>query len=119
MHYRLKPNAVPFFRENLKTAVLDWDTWTKKYNVDPEAIEEVKPCYITYGHESSKDSMSSLCGWKSGEGSRYHFTLNFPSMKMREHDMFTKGNMMRGLMDAIQGVVNDFYLKFAEGEENS
>ena len=121
MYYRLKPDAVPFFKKNLKTAVLDWDTWTKTYNVDPEAIEEVKPCYITYGHESIRDGVrsSSLSGWAHDEGSHFHFTLNFPSMKMREHDEFTKGNTMRGLMDAIQNTVNNFYIKFAEGEENS
>lgn len=116
MHYRLKPDAVPFFKEDLKTAVLDWDTWTETYNVDPEAIEEVKPCYITYGHESIIDGRhsSSLSGWAKGEGSHFHFTLNFPSMKMREHDEFTKGNTIRGLMDAIQNTVNNFYIKFAE-----
>lgn len=121
MYYRLKPDAVPFFKNNLKTAVLDWDNWTKTYNVDPEAIEEVKPCYITYGHESIRDGVrnSSLSGWAHDKGSHFHFTLNFPSMKMREHDEFTKGNTMRGLMDAIQNTVNNFYIKFAEGEENS
>lgn len=119
MYYRLKPDAVPFFRNNLKTAVLDWDTWTKTYNVDPEAIEEVKPCYLTYGHESTRDGVrgSSLCGWDK-DGSHFNFTLNFPSMKMREHDEFTKGNTMRTLMDAIQNTVNNFYLKFAEKNNN-
>lgn len=120
MYYRLKPDAVPFFKNDLKTAVLDWDTWTKTYNIDPEAIEQVKPCYITYGHESIKDDVrsNSLCGWDD-KGSHFHFTLNFPSMKMREYDEFTKGNTMRGLMDTIQNTVNNFYIKFAEGEENS
>lgn len=119
MYYRLKPDAVPFFKENLKTAVFDLDTWTKTYNVDTEAIEEVKPCYLTYGHESTINSVrsNSLCGWDKN-GSHFHFTINFPSMKMREHDEFTKGNTMRKLMDAIQNTVNNFYLKFADENNN-
>lgn len=118
-YYRLKPNAVPFFRNNLKTAVLDWDTWTKTYNVDHEAIERVEPCYLTYGHESTRNGVrsNSLGGWDD-DGSHFHFTLNFPSMTMREHDEFTKGNTMRALMDDIQNTVNNFYSKFAGEAKN-
>lgn len=51
MMYRLNPEAVPFFSENIKTLITDWETWTETYNVDKKALEEVKPCYLKYGHE--------------------------------------------------------------------
>lgn len=122
--YRLKPEAVPFFKKSIKTAVLDWDKWTKNYNVDPDALEEVKPCYLSYGHEHETKvdnghpiNSSTLGGW-SKDGAAFHFTVHFPSMKMKEYDLFNNGNVTRQMMDAVQSSLDRFYSKFNEKSEN-
>lgn len=111
MLYRLKTEAVPFFKKGLSTAVFDWDTWTKTYNVDENALEKVEPAYVTRGHKMDEIS-KSLGGWRKDGGGELEFTIHFPSMKFREHDEFTKGEMCRELMDIIQRDVNRFYEKF-------
>ena len=50
--YRLKKEAIPFFKKELACSVLSLDTWTKTYNVDPSAIEEVEDCFVSYGFET-------------------------------------------------------------------
>ena len=120
--YRLKKEAVPFFKKELACAVNDWETWTKTYNVDTSAIEEVEDCFITYGF---KDGLgTSIAGWgnpdsntdKNKIGSYFHFTIHFPSMKYYEHDKFTNGKMSRELMNRIQNAINQFYDSFNDGE---
>ena len=118
--YRLKKEAVPFFKRELAYAVLSWDTWTKTYNVDPSALEEVEDCFVSYGFETKTGT--SLCGWgnrdsnndKTKKGAHFHFTIHFPSMKNEEYDLFSKGKLSRELMDRIQGVLNQFYSEFNE-----
>lgn len=120
--YRLKKEAVPFFKKELACAVKDWDFWTKTYNVDPSAIEEVEDCFITYGIEYKIGT--SLAGWgnpnsntdKNKIGSHFCFTVHFPSMKYYEHDKFTNGKMSRDLMNSIQRAVCQFYDSFNNGE---
>ena len=118
MKYRLKKEAVPFFKDNLKTAILDWDTWTKTYNVDEKALEEVEPAYITRGHKTDEIS-TSLGGWRADGGGELEFTIHFPSIKMREHDEFSKGRVCRELMDIMQADVNLFYERFINDETKS
>ena len=121
MMYRLKSEAVPFFKDKLKTAVLEWDVWTKTYNVNESALEEVKPCYLTYGHEhylkrddGTKFKTATLGGWHGAEdgGAAFHFTVHFPSMKMREYDEFSNGDLTRRMMDSVQCTIDNFYRKF-------
>lgn len=120
--YRLKPEAVPFFKEGMKTAIADWDTWTKTYNVDPKALEEVKPCFLEYGHkyiiktEEGEDlKTGSLGGWDE-KGMRFCFTLHFPSAKFFEYDKFAKGDILRKLMDDIQRNADRWYEKYSTEE---
>ena len=122
--YRLKKEAVPFFKRELAYAVLSWDTWTKTYNVDPSALEEVEDCFVSYGFETKTGT--SLCGWgnpesnneKKRKGAHFHFTIHFPSMKNQEYDLFSKGKLSRDLMDRIQNVLNQFYSEFNEVMDN-
>lgn len=109
MKYKLKSEAVKFFHEKYATCVYEYETW-EGIGVDKNALEEVKPAFISYGIKTSEIG-SSLAGWNS-EGSHYHFTINFPSMKMMEHDKFSKGKSIRKLMDKIQRDVDYFYLDF-------
>ena len=120
--FRLKPEAVPFFKESLKTLITSYDRWTDTYNVDPNALEEVKPCYIEYGHahvikgDDGRDiKTGSLSGWDE-KGTHFHFTIHFPSAKYCEHDKFTKGNILRKLMDAIQHDADNWYENFSNEE---
>lgn len=113
--YRLKKEAVPFFKRDISTNVLDYDQWTKHYNVDEKALEVVKPVHITYGFRD-KHGSGSTCGWSNDDGVAFHFTLNFPSMKYHDYDKFSKGKMTRSLMDRIQSVVDDFQEKFTNQE---
>lgn len=120
--YRLKTEAVKFFKKELSCSIYDLDTWTKTYNVDESALELVEDCFISYGRED--EIGSSLCGWgnpnnekrKTHIGAHFHFTLHFPSMKYQEYDRFEKGKLTRNLMDRIQTVVNSFYESFNNNE---
>ena len=122
--YRLKKEAIPFFRKGLETAIGDWETWTKTYNVDEKALEEVEDCFVSYGFETKTGT--SLCGWgnpdsnneKTKKGAHFHFTIHFPSMKNQEYDLFSKGKLSRDLMDRIQAVLNQFYSEFNEVMDN-
>jgi hypothetical protein len=44
-YYRLKKEAVPFFKEECATKILDLETW-KKYQVDEKALEEIRNTVI-------------------------------------------------------------------------
>lgn len=113
--YRLKKEALSFFSENLAKEVMALHEWEEHYHVDERALEEVKPAYVTFGFK--ENNASSLCGWSSSEnnghaGSHFHFTIHFPSTKLREHDKFSKGRVVRELMDRIQNDIDHFYQKF-------
>lgn len=115
--YRLKKEAVPFFADKLSTRILDWDIW-QQYQVDDKALEEVEEAYIDYGHKTS-DTGTTLAGWKNGEGSELRFTIKFPSMKYHEHDKFTKGKMVRDLMNRLQEEINSFLMDFYNEEKEN
>ena len=108
--YRLKTEAVPFFADKLATVIHDWDAW-QEYHVDDKALEEVEEAHVEYGIETSKECRS-LGGWSKDDGQRLCFTVVFPSMKYQEHDKFSKGKMIRSLMDRIQCDVNRFMEEF-------
>jgi len=113
--YRLKPEAVPFFAEKLRTSVYDFETWKKIYNVDENALEEVKPIYLTFGMPDREGSINkSTYGWSNDDGSHYHFTVHFPSAKYQEYDKFSKGETIRKMMDVIQKQLDYFYQQFIE-----
>lgn len=107
--YRLKKEAVPFFKEDLATQIMDLAGW-KHFNVDEKALEKVEPMYVTYGNE--KRGYTSLSGWSAEDGSRFEFTVHFPSVKFIESDKFMKGKVTRRLMDKIQSEINYFYEEF-------
>lgn len=115
--FRLKKEATPFFKERLATSIQTYDFW-EKMGIDHLALEEIEDAYISYGHESKRSELSSstLSGWDD-KGSRIHFTIHFPSVKMSEHDKFTNGKCIRGLMDRIQSSIDRFYSDFANDSE--
>lgn len=111
--YRLKKEAVPFFKDKCATAILPFDTW-HNMQVDTQALEEVEDAYVTAGIKYTENA-SSLSGWDE-KGSHFHFTIVFPSMKFKEFDEFAKGAISRELMDRIQSNVNNFYEKYLTKE---
>jgi len=114
-NYRLKKEAVKFFKEGLSTSVRSLDAW-KTLQVDIEALEEVEDVIITYGHSSTLPSggeYNSLGGW-SKDGAKFHFTIHFPSTKHKDYDVFNKGRNVRELMNRIQTETNRFQSQFLE-----
>jgi hypothetical protein len=112
--YRLKPEAVKFFKEKHATSIYSLEAW-EKIGVDIKALEEIREPFINFGHESLNFNASSLSGW-SKEGSHFHFTIHFPDTKMREHDKFSKGKVVRKLMDDFQSKINYFFQEYANGQ---
>lgn len=112
--YRIKKEAVPFIKENHVTSIYPFDTWDN-LGIDINALEEVKDAHISYGFK--KDDSSTLSGWNE-KGSQFHFTIHFPSVKFNEHDEFSKGKIIRELMDAIQHNLNDFYNSFSNNNKS-
>jgi len=106
--FRLKKDAVPFFKEGLANSIYDFDTW-KGLSVDINALEEVEECFIKYGHETEKGG--SLSGW-DGDGGKFHFTIHFPSMKYMEYDTFSKGRIIRELTESLQRAANRHFERF-------
>jgi len=111
--YRLKTEAVPFFKDKYATSVHDFEVW-EKLGVDDKALEEIPEAYISYGHErntSDDVKYTSLSGWDK-DGTHFHFTIHFPAVSMKEHDKFMSGKIVRGLMDKIQRNIDNFYSDF-------
>lgn len=115
--YRLKPEAVKFFKEKHATTIYDPLTW-EEMGVDMNALEKVEEAYISHGIKSGPNS-SSLGGWNEKDGTRFEFTIHFPSVKWMEHDKFTDGKMTRDLMNKIQSKINDFYSQFVNNDKNN
>lgn len=111
MKYRIKSEAAPFINKDHITSIMDLDGW-KRIGIDINGLEKVEPAHITYGH--ARGNGGSLCGWSQEDGSKFHFTIQFPSMKWKEYDDFTKGKNVRGLMDKIQNQLDYFYQQFIE-----
>ena len=108
--YRLKKEAVPFFKEKHVTSIYSLDVWDN-LGVDEKALEVVEDACLFYGQKTSQYG-SSLGGWSEKEGAKFFFTIQFPSVKMQEYDKFSNGKVMRGLMDKIQNVINYFQVDF-------
>jgi|TARA_Y100000310_G_C20704425_1_gene834081 hypothetical protein len=83
-NFRLKPEAVPFFKEKHATQIAFYSYW-EDIGVDMNALEEVEEAFVTFGHKDSKNT-TSLGGWNDENGSFFYFTIKFPSTKFREHD---------------------------------
>lgn len=117
-NYRLKPEAVEFFKEKHATAIYCHETW-EEIGVDVKALEEVKDSFLTFGHKDKNNKGSSLAGWGSDDGSHFHFTIHFPSTKMKEHDAFSNGRVIRELMNKIQNQIDYFYSNFNNNSDLS
>lgn len=119
--WRLKKEAVPFFKEKLATQVKSWDFW-EKLELDERSLEKVENPIITYGHAMEKEggyASAWLGGWSSdgkSKGERFHFTIQFPSVQMYEHEKFSNGKHIRALMDRIQSEAESWYREFNTGE---
>lgn len=128
---RLKKEARPFFKEDLAERTLSYDQWHNYYHMDENALEEVEEVYITYGAKryskySTSGTTNDLGGWanpdndeykKNGQaGGRFCFTIHFPSMKWEEHDKFSRGRLIAGLIDRIQKEADWYFKQFASGE---
>lgn len=110
-NYRLKPEAVPFFKEKHATSIYPFDTW-ESLGVDVKALEEIEDAYLTFGHKDKNNKSSSLSGWDGANGSHFHFTIHFPNTKFGEHDKFGNGRIVRELMNKIQRNIDNFYSDF-------
>lgn len=110
--FRLKKEAVPFVLSKHATKIYDLETWNS-LGIDINALEEVKAPFIFSGIKRS-DTSTDLSGWNKEDGSQFHFTINFPSVKFQEHDAFAKGRNVRELMNKIQNAINNFYDQFIE-----
>ena len=115
MKYRLKKEAVPFILEKHATSIYDLSTWND-LQIDIKALEEVKSPLITYGMKDLGSGGSSLAGWNEKKKAHFHFTINFPSMKYKEYDKFHKGRIIRGLMDKIQILADNYFDDFVNNE---
>ena len=59
--YRLKKEAVPFFKKELATGVKDWETWTKTYNVDEKIGDNNYNCpVVAYYSELLRSNLDEL-----------------------------------------------------------
>lgn len=119
-NYRLKKEAVPFFKEKFATSIHSHNVW-ESLGVDLKALEEVQDAYLTFGHQSESKNIktSSLSGWGEKEGSHFHFTIHFPSTKFGEHDKFSNGKVVRELMNKIQNNIDNFYSQFVNDSSQS
>lgn len=115
--YRLKEDAVPFFKESIATRIERLSVW-EDLNVDIKALEVVSHPYLTFGHSNRKRNSSSLSGWSPEEGTHFHFTIIFPSTKYKEHDEFTNGKMTRELMNKIQSCISNFQTQLSPVKED-
>lgn len=114
--YRLKKEALPFFLDKHATAIYSLDIW-QSLSVDELALDEVKEPQIFYGHERGNPPKSSwLCGWDEN-GTHLHFTIVFPSVQFQEHDKFTKGRLIRDMMDRINQAIRYHYDGFVINQE--
>jgi hypothetical protein len=105
--FRLKKEAVPFFKKRFAAEIKPFDFWYS-HKIDMAALEEVKAPYISFGHMRN-DGTTILSKWCSKDGSEIHFTLNFNGMSMQEHDLFKDENNIRNLMEHVEESMVAFY----------
>ena len=116
-NYRLKKEAFKFFKEKLATQIQSLDYW-ERHGEEKLALEEVEDGYVSFGHQDRDKKGTSLNGWSQDNGSHFHFTINFPSMKYNEYDKFKDGKVIRELMNKIQDNVNYFLSDFVNEEQH-
>ncbi|MDR1884274.1 MAG: DUF1566 domain-containing protein [Prevotella sp.] len=104
--YRLKKEAVQFFKKELATVVDTMNFWKSK-NVDEAALEKAE-AYIIYGNGETRNN---LCGFDSKNGVHFNFQVKYPVMNYREYTKFRSGESVRELMNRLQDVVDRFYLE--------
>jgi len=109
-NYRIIKEAVPFILEKHATAIYSLETWNS-IGIDIKALEEVKPAFVSYGIKSGERS-TDLSGWDKENGAKCCFTITFPSMQHQEYDKFSKGRMIRELMNKIQNNIDYFYQQY-------
>ena len=112
--FRLKKEAVPFVLSKHATKIYDLETWNS-LGIDINALEEVKAPFVSYGVKKS-DNYTDLCGWNKEDGSQFHFSITFPSVKFNEHDAFAKGRNVRELMNKIQHAIANYYEDFIDNK---
>jgi hypothetical protein len=115
-NYRLKKEAVPFFKEDHATSIYSWDVWDK-LQIDNSALEEVKPPYISCGID--KGGYKTLSGWNEKEGAKFEFTIFFPDITWQEHDRFSNGKLTRELMQKMQYVIDTHFYEFVNRPKTS
>jgi hypothetical protein len=115
-NYRLKKEAVIFFKETHATRICSLDIW-EGLGVDITALEEVGDPYLSYGIKQSENS-STLGGWNE-KGYRFEFTIHFPSVSFYECDSFSNGKLTRELMNRIQNEINNYYVQFSEKDKTN
>ena len=131
--HRLKKEALPFFKEDLSRETHNIEEWKRLFNIDENALEEIKEPVITCGHHTyGKDGLpvtATLAGWENPEnsaakehkrigGTHYCFTIHFPSVKWEEHDKFMKGRMVRELLDRLQQEADRYFMDFLDNFTN-
>lgn len=117
--YRVKKQAVPFINEKYVSKVYDLETW-EKIGLDINALEQVEPAYISYGIKSEDNSsLSTTSGWSAKNGSKFCFTINFPSLEYLEYNKFCKERNIRDLMDKIQNFLNNHMTQFLNEEQTN
>lgn len=72
--FRLKREAVPFFKDIYTTDVGSWETWMAR-GISENALEELPKVYMSYGHKDGNHT--SLCSheWKDSSA-KFKFELN-------------------------------------------
>lgn len=121
IQYRLKSEAVQFFKEKYATSIYPLDTW-RSIGVDDKALEEIKPPYLKYGQKmtdsESKVIGATLGGWDKN-GKEFEFTIHFNGVTMYECDKFSNGKLVRELMDKIQRDIDYWYSQFTNKEDKA
>lgn len=105
--YRLKKEAIPFINERYATNISSFERW-ESIGIDINALEEVEPPHISYGINNS------LCGWNAENGAQFHLTVNFPSIKWKEYDEFSKGRMVADFIRRLEDTANEYMTNFLE-----
>ena len=113
--YRLKPEAIPYFSDNLAKKIESFSFW-KNHNVDLNALEEIKEFYIESGHYSIRNKDAKhIQGWTSGnfdtDGipyAEFHFTARINGIENIDYNLIN-GKDIRILMNDFEEVLGYWY----------
>ena len=101
--YKLKEEAKKYFAENLRDKVENFEFWEYK-GADMQAIEEIPIVRIEYGIDNG--SYKDVCGWKNGQGCRFHFTAFFSDTSKSDYNKIEK--YIPSLIKDIEAVTKHF-----------